>query len=70
MKPLFYLLSSLIVLTPSAAIDSSAQALNGANFNLVSQAPGGPLLYYNGTGNVPAYNLTSPDPVPITPTSR
>lgn len=53
-----------------AAINSTSQALNTTDTNLIQQAPGGPVLYYNGSGNVPSYYETSPDPVSITPTNR
>lgn len=53
-----------------AAINSTAQALNTTETNLVPQAPGGPTLYYNGSGPVPAYTEVTPDPIPITPLNR
>lgn len=53
-----------------AATNSTPQALNTTNTNLIAQAPGGPVLYYNGTGDVPGYQLSSPDPTPITPITR
>ena len=51
----------------NAAVNSTSQALNPALTNLIPQAPGGPVLYYNGSGPVPPYNETSPIPTPITP---
>lgn len=53
-----------------AKTNSTPQALNTTDTNLIPQAPGGPILYYNGSGNVPSYYETSPDPAPITPTRR
>ena len=51
----------------NAAVNSTSQALNPALTNLIPQAQGGPVLYYNGSGPVPPYNETSPIPAPITP---
>ncbi|OAP62323.1 sphingomyelin phosphodiesterase [Fonsecaea erecta] len=48
------------------AINSTAQALNTTDTNLIPNG-NGPLLYYNGSGPVPSYDLVSPVPPPITP---
>ena len=54
---------------PSAlgAANATAQSLNTTNTNLIPNAQGGPVLYYNGTGPVPGYDEVSPVPAPITP---
>lgn len=62
--------SGLLATAALAKTNSTPQALNTTDYNLVPQAPGGPVLYYNGSGNVPSYYETSPDPAPITPTRR
>ena len=49
------------------APNATAQSLNTTNTNLIPNAQGGPVLYYNGTGPVPGYDEVSPDPAPITP---
>jgi sphingomyelin phosphodiesterase len=49
-----------------ATINSTAQALNTTNSNLIPNA-GGPSLYYNGSGDVPSYYEVSPVPVAVTP---
>lgn len=53
-----------------AQLNFTSQSLNKTDHNLIQQAPGGPVLYYNGSGDVPSYYLTSPVPPPITPISR
>lgn len=60
----------MLLTTAYAAVNSTAEALNTTDYNLVAQAPGGPVLYYNGSGPVPPYNETSPNPIPITPVDR
>jgi sphingomyelin phosphodiesterase len=50
----------------NAAVNSTSQALNPELTNTIPQAPGGPILYYNGSGPVPPYDETSPIPTPIT----
>lgn len=52
------------------AVNSSSQALNPQLTNTIPNAPGGPILYYNGSGPVPPYNMTSPIPAPISPINR
>lgn len=44
---------------------STPQALNPNLTNTVPNAPGGPTLYYNGSGPVPPYNETSPIPASL-----
>ncbi|KAI9834412.1 MAG: hypothetical protein M1819_003023 [Sarea resinae] len=48
----------------SARVSSTPQALNSTPYNLVPDV-GGPTLYYNGSGPVPGYNVTSPVPAPL-----
>jgi sphingomyelin phosphodiesterase len=48
------------------ATNATAEALNTTNTNLVPNLSG-PVLYYNGTGPVPSYDVVSPSPAPITP---
>lgn len=62
--------SALLASVTFAKTNSTPQALNTTDTNLIPQAPGGPILYYNGSGNVPSYYDTSPDPAPITPIRR
>lgn len=50
-----------------AAVNATSQALNMQLTNIIPNAPGGPLLYYNGSGPVPSEALLSPIPDPITP---
>ncbi|KAJ9602535.1 hypothetical protein H2200_013078 [Cladophialophora chaetospira] len=55
-----------------SAVNATSEALNKTNTNLVSNFNAfanieGPVLYYNGTGPVPAYDVISPVPPPITP---
>ena len=45
---------------------ATPQALNPDLENTISDN-GGPTLHYNGSGNVPPYNETSPIPAPFTP---
>jgi hypothetical protein len=52
-----------------AATSSNPPALNPQLTNTIPDV-GGPILYYNGSGPVPAYNLTSPPPAPVTPLNR
>lgn len=59
--------SVLLSAVAFAQMNSTPQALNTTPYNLIAQAPGGPILYYNGSGDVPSYYETSPDPSPITP---
>ncbi|KUJ19694.1 uncharacterized protein LY89DRAFT_580202 [Mollisia scopiformis] len=47
------------------SISSSPQALNPNLTNTIPNAPGGPTLYYNGSGPVPPYNETSPIPAAL-----
>ncbi|KAH0836040.1 sphingomyelin phosphodiesterase [Fonsecaea pedrosoi] len=49
-----------------ATINSTAQALNTTDTNLIPNG-NGPVLYYNGSGPVPSYELVSPIPPAITP---
>lgn len=58
---------SSLALHAQATTNSTPQALNPQLTNIVPNAPGGPTLYYNGSGPVPPYNETSPIPTPITP---
>jgi hypothetical protein len=53
-----------------AAVSSTPQALNPQLTNTIPDAPGGPVLYYNGSGPVPPYNMTSPIPTAVTPLNR
>lgn len=62
--------SVLLATLATATTNSTPEALNTTDTNLIAQAPGGPTLYYNGSGDVPSYYETSPDPAPITPISR
>lgn len=62
-----FLFATAISVSYAALTNSTSQALNPFLQNTVPDAPGGPTLYYNGSGPVPAYNLTSPIPTPITP---
>lgn len=63
-------LSCATVLLSTATVQAATpQALNTSNVAGIPN-PGGPIFYYNGTGDVPPYNLTSPDPIPITPLNR
>ena len=48
------------------ATNATAQALNTTNTNIIPNLSG-PVLYYNGTGPVPAYEVVSPLPPAITP---
>lgn len=57
-------------LVVEAVTNPTPPALNPFPQNLIPQAPGGPTLYYNGSGPVPPINLTSPLPNPITPLNR
>ena len=43
----------------------STPAFNPTQHNLVPQAPGGPELFYNGSGNVPGIDTLSPIPPPL-----
>lgn len=52
------------VATVLGAINSSPQALNPNLKNTLGDN-GGPTLYYNGSGPVPPYNMTSPPPAPL-----
>ncbi|KAF2736116.1 hypothetical protein EJ04DRAFT_562712 [Polyplosphaeria fusca] len=45
---------------------ATPEALNKTSTNIIPNGEG-PILYYNGTGDVPGYDLVSPDPEPITP---
>ena len=56
-----------VLLEAQATVNSTPQALNPDLQNTIPNAPGGPILYYNGSGPVPPYNETSPIPTPITP---
>ena len=47
-------------------INSTPEALNPQLTNTIDDK-GGPILYYNGSGDVPPYNETSPIPAPFTP---
>ena len=58
---------SVFSLSSEAIVDSTPEALNPQLTNTIPDAPGGPVLYYNGSGPVPPYNATSPIPTPITP---
>ncbi len=58
---------SSFLLEAQATVNSTPQALNPDLQNTIPNAPGGPILYYNGSGPVPPYNETSPIPTPITP---
>lgn len=49
-----------------ASTNSSPQALQQEPGGVTDDF-GGPRLYYNGSGDVPPYNETSPDPEPFTP---
>lgn len=40
-------------------------AFNATLHNIVPQAPGGPVLFYNGSGPVPPINELSPTPAPL-----
>ena len=51
-----------------AAVKSSPEALDPYPENKIDV--GGPRLYYNGSGDVPPYDQTSPPPVPFTPTQK
>lgn len=62
--------SVLLSTVALAKTNSTPQALNTTDYNLVQQAPGGPTLYYNGSGPVPGYHDVSPDPAPVTPKNR
>lgn len=64
------LVLSLTALASSAAVNSTNNAFNQASTNIIPQASGGPILFYNGTGDVPPYTATSPDSIPITPLNK
>ncbi|KAJ9660700.1 hypothetical protein H2198_002443 [Neophaeococcomyces mojaviensis] len=49
-----------------ASVNATPQALNTSNVASIPN-PGGPIHYYNATGDTPSYQLNSPDPVAITP---
>jgi sphingomyelin phosphodiesterase len=51
----------------NASVNSTSQAVKPELLNNIPQAPGGPIMYYDGSGPVPPYNETSPIPMPITP---
>ena len=63
-------LSSVLVVSVQAVTNSTPQALNPLLTNSTPNAPGGPILYYNGSGPVPPYDELSPIPSPITPLNR
>ena len=57
----------LAQLSNAALTSHTPEALNPQLTNIIPQAPGAPVLYYNGSGPVPPYNMTSPVPAPISP---
>lgn len=57
---------ALAVVANAAETNSTPEALNPFPQNTIPD-DGGPTLYYNGTGPVPPYDETSPNPAPITP---
>lgn len=63
-------LAASVSVAISAETNSTPEALNPQLTNTVHEPAGAPVLYYNGSGPVPAYNLTSPIPTPITPFNR
>ena len=67
---LLYRVASLALLQYAgaalAATKSTPEALNPQLTNTIGDN-GGPVLYYNGSGDVPPYNKTSPVPAPFTP---
>ena len=60
------LLVSQYAFQSHAKVNATSEALNPDLENTIGDK-GGPTLYYNGSGPVPPYNMTSPIPAPFTP---
>jgi len=60
---------SLLIDAVVGATSSTPQALNPKLTNTIGDN-GGPILYYNGSGPVPPYNMTSPPPAPLPALNR
>lgn len=59
--------ASVGVLAIPSFLHNASTVASSELTNTIPQGPGGPTLYYDGSGPVPPYNMTSPPPTPITP---